>query len=280
MDNSSFRKHLILAVGLCLLLLTSALTVFPDDKLHIIACDVGQGDAILITYKSNEILIDGGPDNKVLDCLSRHMPFWDRTLEMVILTHPQSDHFVGLIEVFRRYKVDLFLANSVDNPGNKGYQVLKSEVGGRGIRTIEPAVGQKYRLGLIYLDILNPPQEFVSKELNDYSVVTKMIYGNFKAIFSGDIEGNMDKYLLGNGILEQVNYLKVNHHGSKNGLTKTILEVLRPEVAVISAGKNNRYGHPHKQTLDLLNDYSAKVYRTDQVGDVEIISDGKSFWTK
>lgn len=280
MGDSFLRKHTVLAVGLSLLLFVSSLVVFPDDKVHVIACDVGQGDAILIIYKTNEVLIDGGPDNSVLDCLSRHMPFWDRKLEMVVVTHPQSDHFTGLIEVFRRYEVDLFLSNSVDNPGNRGYQLLKSEVGSRAIRTINPATGQRYRLGLIYLDVLNPPETFVSKELNDYSIVLKMTYGNFKAIFTGDIEGNMDDQLLRNGLLEDVNYLKVNHHGSKNGLTKPILEILRPEVAVISVGKDNKFGHPHKETLDLLESYGVKVLRTDQLGDVEVISDGKSFWSK
>lgn len=280
MGDSFFRKHTVLAVGLSLLLFVSSLVVFPDDKVHVIACDVGQGDAILIIYKTNEVLIDGGPDNSVLDCLSRHMPFWDRKLEMVVVTHPQSDHFTGLIEVFRRYEVDLFLSNSVDNPGNRGYQLLKNEVGSRAIRTINPATGQRYRLGLIYLDVLNPPEAFVSKELNDYSIVLKMTYGNFKAIFTGDIEGNMDDQLLRNGLLEDVNYLKVNHHGSKNGLTKPILEILRPEVAVISVGKDNKFGHPHKETLDLLESYGIKVLRTDQLGDVEVISDGKSFWSK
>jgi len=278
MDSSFFRKHLVLVLGLLSLTFGLSLTAFPDNNLHIIACDVGQGDAILITYKTNEILIDGGPDNSVLSCLSRHMPFWDRTLEMVILTHPQADHFTGLIEVFRRYKVELFLTNAVDGSA-QSYQLLKSQVGGGGVSVASPIVGQRYRLGLIYLDVLNPPQGFISKNLND-SIVLKMNYGDFKAIFTGDIEGNMDSKLLENNLLEPVNYLKVNHHGSKNGLTKPILEALRPEVAVISAGKQNRFGHPHKETLDLLNSYGIKILRTDQVGDVEILSDGKSWWAR
>lgn len=279
MGSSSFRKHLVLVFGLLSLTLGLSLTALPDSNLHVIACDVGQGDAILITYKTNQILIDGGPNNSVLSCLSRHMPFWDRTLEMVILTHPQADHFTGLIEVFRRYDVQTFLENDVPASA-QSYQLLKSQVGGGGISTIRPAVGQRYRLGLIHLDVLNPPHDFISKDLNDYSIVINLTYGGFKAIFPGDVEGNMDSHLLGSNLLGHVNYLKVNHHGSKNGLTKSILEVLRPEIAVISAGKNNRFGHPHTETLDLLNSYGVKILRTDQMGDVEILSNGKSFWVK
>ena len=255
----------------------------PDGNLHIITCDVGQGDAILITNKSNQILIDGGPDNSVLTCLGKYMPFWDRKIEMVILTHPQSDHFTGLIEVFRRYQVDVYLANAVDNPGNEGYQVLKKEVGSRGVKVVSPHSGQQMRLGLIYLDVLNPAEGFESKNLNDWSVVAELRFGSFRAFFTGDIEGSMDVKLLEQLALsevERVDYLKVNHHGSKNGLTKTILGVIMPKVAVISAGKNNRYGHPHKEILEMLKNINAKVFRTDQSGDVEIVSNGKSYWVK
>ena len=277
MGSSSFRKHLVLVFGLLSLTLGLSLTALPDGNLHVIACDVGQGDAILITYKTNQILIDGGPNNSVLSCLSRHMPFWDRTLEMVILTHPQADHFTGLIEVFRRYDVQTFLENDVPASA-QSYQLLKSQVGGGGISTIRPAVSQRYRLGLIHLDVLNPPQDFISKNLNDYSIVINLTYGEFKAIFTGDVEGNMDSHLLDSGLLGPVNYLKVNHHGSKNGLTKSILDALKPEIAVISAGKNNRFGHPHTETLDLLNSYGVKILRTDQMGAVEILSDGDRWW--
>ena len=276
-------KTKVVVLGLFVAVGLISIFSLPDKNLHVIACDVGQGDAILLVNGANQILIDGGPDNSVLNCLGRHMPFWDRKIEMVVLTHPQSDHFTGLIEVFRRYQVDVYLANATDNLGNEGYQVLKKEVGSRGVKAVGPYAGQQMRLGLIYLDILNPTGGFESKNLNDWSVVAELRFGSFRAFFTGDIEGSMDVKLLEQLALsevERVDYLKVNHHGSKNGLTNELLEVLRPKVAVISAGKNNHYGHPHQEILEMLKDANAKILRTDQLGDVEIISDGKSYWVK
>lgn len=279
MEKLNFWK--ISAVSFLLLAAIFIIGIFstPDNKLHVIACDVGQGDAILIVNKGNEILIDGGPDKSVVDCLSRHMPFWDRTIEMVILTHPQADHFTGLIDVFRRYKVGTFVANEVDNPDALSYRVLKKEVGSAGITPIAPYSGQRMRLGLIYLDILWPiEKEF--KDLNDYSVVSRVTFGGFKAMFTGDLEVSMSDELIATNLLVPVDYIKIAHHGSRNGVTNKLFDILRPKVAVISAGKNNKFGHPHPETLNFLNERGIKYLGTYEIGDVEIISDGKSFWKK
>ncbi len=106
-------KYLSFSLILVLSVVWLAVITFPDNNLHIIACDVGQGDAMLLTYKNFQVLIDGGPNSKVLPCLSGHMPFWDRQIEVVILTHPEADHFIGLIDVFKNYKIKYFLANQV-----------------------------------------------------------------------------------------------------------------------------------------------------------------------
>ncbi len=269
---------------------------FPDKNLHLIACDVGQGDAILTTYGNVQVLTDGGADNKVLSCLSRHMPFWDREIEMVVLTHPQLDHFGGLVEVFKRYKVDTFLGNSVD-ASSSGYQVLKKEIESSQAQIVNPSEGMMIRLGKIHYDIVNPPQNFdgaviagqavgvlgaftASRDLNDYSVVANLSYDNFRALLTGDIDQNMIPDILKTGRIEKVDYLKVPHHGSKNGLTKELLDATDPKVAVISVGKNNRYGHPHEEVLKLLRETGTKVLRTDKNGEVEVITDGKKWWMK
>lgn len=265
-----------------LLLVVAVFVIFvfslPDKNLHIITCDVGQGDATLVVWKNNQILIDGGPDSSVLNCLGRHIPFYDKELEMVILTHPDADHSFGLVDVVRRYKVDLFLENDVSSD-TQGYRLLKKEVGSRGIKVVRPLADQKMRLGLIYLDILWPDGgEY--RMTNDYSTITEFKFGSFKALLTGDLQSNMEDRIIAIGQLKQVNYIKASHHGSRNGMTNFLLGVLRPEVAVISAGKNNRYGHPHQETLDLFAKHNIKVFRTDESGDIEIISDGKSFWKK
>ena len=272
-----FWNNIFIFLLMILALIVIALFQLPDSNLHIIACDVGQGDAILVTYKNIQILTDGGPDNKVLECLGKHIPFWDREIELVISTHPQKDHYFGLIEVFKRYKLDNYLYNDIDS-GNLDYQVLEKVVGGSGVNVIRPFAGQVIRVGMIYLDILNPPDGFTDPNANNIGIVDLLKFGKFKAIFTADVENKISDELSTLSQVEGVNYLKVNHHGSKNGLTQNLLEKLRPVVGVISDGKNNIYGHPHKEILDLLGKYNVKVLRTDEMGDVEVVTDGEKYW--
>ena len=242
-----------------------------DDKFHLIACNVGQGDAILAVYGRTEILVDGGPDRKVLDCLGKYMPFWDRTIELVILTHPEKDHYGGLTDVFTRYHIDNFMFNDLQ-VSSPDYQALLSLVGGSVGRVIRPLKGQHLRLGLMSLDIENPDAT-PKTELNLYSVVAELRFGGFSSLLTGDIPNFTF------GAKHHVQYIKVPHHGSKNGLTASLLEETTPDLAVISVGVNT-YGHPSPETLKMLNEYGVKYLRTDQVGDVEIISDGKNWKVK
>ena len=270
-------KYTFILLSLVLSLLFIAIFQVPDENLHIIACDVGQGDAILVVYKNIQILTDGGPNNKVLECLSKHVPFWDRGIELVISTHPQKDHYYGLIEVFKRYKLDNYLYNDIDS-GNLDYQVLEKAVGGSGVNVIRPYMGQIIRVGPIQLDILNLSGNSETGNTNDMGIVTLLKYDQFKAIFTADVENKISDGLSALSEVEGVNYLKVNHHGSKNGLSEMLVKALNPQVAVISNGKNNVYGHPHKEILDLLGKYNVKVLRTDEIGDVKFVTDGNKYW--
>jgi len=143
------------AVLLLLLNATVWISVFafPNDKLQLIACDVGQGDAILINYKSFQILTDGGPDNSVSNCLSKYMPFWDRTIEVVILTNPDKDHYQGLIDVLKTYKVENYIESYLPD-STQGYKVLQDTVGSSGTKVLKPQKGTSIRYGLMSLDIL------------------------------------------------------------------------------------------------------------------------------
>lgn len=272
-----------------------AVIVSPDSKLHLITCDVGQGDAILATYRKTQILIDGGPDRSVLICLSEHMPFWDREIEVVILTHPEADHFTGLIEVFKRYRVKTLVATPLD-ASSQGYQVLKNIVGGSGTRVVNPTSGMVIRLGLLYLDIVYPANKnlgltnpFINNDVlgafssnqssNDFSIVANLRLGEFDALLTGDIGPKVINDVLATGKIRDIDYIKIPHHGSKNGLTKELLEASVPEIAVISVGKNP-WGHPHKEVLELLERYGLDVYRTDQHGNIEVVTDGKKWWLK
>lgn len=291
-------KYIYGILILVLLLVTIALFQLPDNNLHIIACDVGQGDAILTVYKDIQILTDGGPDNSVLNCLGRHLPFWDRTIELVISTHPDADHSTGLVEVLNRYKVDKILVNPIDS-GTQTIKALQKVVGKGGIGVMSLVGGTKLRLGLIYLDMVNPSLSQISSLVekvedsplhffkpidatNEYSISYVLHYGKFSGLFTGDIGSATSDRLAEQFALsgvEGVNYIKIPHHGSKNGLTENLLKSLVPKVAVISVGKNS-YGHPTQQVLDMLVKYNVKILRTDEMGDVDFVTDGDKYWIK
>jgi competence protein ComEC len=291
----TFWKNIYLGLGLALIAIWMAVFAYPEKKLHLIACDVGQGDAILAIYGTTQILVDGGATDKVIDCLGTHMPFWDRKIEVVLLTHPQLDHFGGLSEVFKRFQVERFVATGLDS-SSQAYQALISMVGGSGVQVVNPTTGMVIRSGLLYLDIVWPSSDFQiatggistsnvlgaftsKKDPNDFSVVANLRLGEFDALLTGDIGPKVISEIIRTGKVRDVEYIKVPHHGSKNGLTKELLEIASPEIAVISVGKNS-FGHPHKEILDLLKEYGIQTKRTDKDGDVEIVSDGKTWWIK
>lgn len=270
-------KYLFGILALSALSIWLAFFASQDRNLHLIACDVGQGDAILAIYQNIQVLTDGGPGSSVLTCLEKYMPFWDREIELVVLTHPQFDHYGGLIEVLRRYKVGTFLTNNIDS-STPSLEALRNVVGGSETRVIYPGVGRRIRAGMIYLDILHPEKGTVSANVNNISIVSILRFGDFEALLTGDIENEIANEIAEKGLIKNVDYIKIPHHGSKNGLTLGLLETSKPEIAVISVGKKNSYGHPHKEVLEMLASYGLRVLRTDELGDIEVVSDGKKWW--
>jgi competence protein ComEC len=253
----------------------------PDGKLHVNFCDVGQGDAIFLqTPKGRDILIDGGPDAKVLDCLSGKMPFYDRTLELMVLTHPQADHLVGLIEVLKRFKVEKILTTSATNntPEFEAWQKAQSS---KKAEVWQAKKGQKVALEDNFEgEILWPPDLFFADEINDTSIVLKINYFDFCLLLTGDAGKPVWLNLSSSGALNRCFLLKVPHHGSKNAIDEVLLSQVAPKIAVITVGKNNHFGHPSQEVLDLLKKYGVDILRTDEKGTIEIVSDGKKWWLK
>jgi len=294
----------VAGIGLIIFVLLSGIFVFQyvkfyDGKVHVVFCDVGQGDAIFIrTPKGLDILVDGGPDGKVLSCLSSHMPFWDRKLELVILTHPHADHLNGLISVLGHYKVDSFATEMIRN--NTGsFSSLMDKLKNQNIKIQHVYAGDRFKFNDgVNLSIVGPRKEFIKKtspggvigERKEFASILSFIkYKGFEVLLTGDSQDSE----LGEAILSfdsapfgaaqgkqgKIEILQVPHHGSKTGLSSEILDSIKPELAVISVGKNN-YGHPTAQTIKILRDKDIKILRTDQIGDVEIISDGESWFAK
>lgn len=288
-------KYLVSILGLIASAIWLAVSSMPSNNLRVIACDVGQGDGFLIIKGTTQILVDAGPsETKMVDCLGRYMPFWDHTIEMAILTNPDKDHYFGFISVAQRYSINLFVATPVQKEG-EDYKALVDAIADHNISIANPLTGTAMKLSDIEIDFVWPRASDISTEYiasggksgvlgavattkspNALSLVFNLKYKNFKALFTGDIEPDETETLLQTGKISDVDYLKVPHHGSKNGLTKELLQASSPGVAVISVGKDNRYGHPSSEVIQMLSEAGIKTFRTDQVGDVLIESDGES----
>jgi competence protein ComEC len=246
--------------------------------------DVGQGDAIFIqTPKRNQILIDGGQSSVILEKLGKEMPFWDRSIDLIILTHPERDHLVGLLEVFKKYKVENIFWTGIkrDIPEYQEWQkLIKKE---RAKIYIIPFV-QKVTIGKdISMNFLYPIENLADKEYqnsNDTSIVAKLNFNQNSFLFTGDISKSVEEELINYYQNLKSDVLKVAHHGSKTSTSEEFLKKILPKIAVIMVGKENPYGHPHQEVLEILNKFGIRVLRTDENGDVKIISDGQKLKIK
>jgi len=262
-------------LSLFLFLLCWVLFNLPDGNLHLIFCDVGQGDATLIVYRQTQILVDGGPDQKVLQCLDKNIPFYDRRVEMVVLTHPEEDHETGLIDVLERYNVRYFVSNGMGK-SSATFLELKKTKEDKGVLSILAKVNDQIKIGPLLFSVLWPPKGYLQTDkLNDSSVVLKLSFGDFDALLPGDISEKVEDSL----DLERVEVFKVAHHGSKFSTSEVFLNLIKPHLAVISVGKN-RFGHPTQEVLDRLNQAQIKVLRTDKIGEIEIVSDGRRWYNR
>lgn len=241
--------------------------------------DVGQGDAAFVeTSERVQILIDGGPNSAILEKLGNEMPFWDRTIDLVILTHPEKDHMAGLIEVLKSYKVENILWTGVvrNTAEYKEWQKLIKE---EGANIFIAQAGQRILGGRSDLDVLFPFESLEGKEMkdsNDSSIIARLVFDKTSFLFTGDSTKSVEKELLLDLVKQQLDadVLKVGHHGSKTSTSKEFIGAVSPEIAVISAGRNNRYGHPHQEVLDNLA--GVAILRTDLDGNIKLKSDGVS----
>ncbi|MBI3981225.1 MBL fold metallo-hydrolase [Candidatus Microgenomates bacterium] len=260
-------------------LISQLLRLFPDGKLHLYFCDVGQGDGIYLrTPKGTDILIDGGPDEKILQCLSDKMLPFDNRIEIIFLTHKQSDHLTGLLAVLEKYQVGE-LIDSADNHENKLTQIWEKSIKTSGIKRTVVVDDQAVVIkdGVV-LDLLWPPQDYFPTEPNGFSTNIKLSFNLFTGLFTGDLGSNEQNILL-NKKRQQIadlTVLKISHHGSNKDLHKEFIQVISPDISVISVGKNS-YGHPGKDVLQFLKSLSVKVFRTDQNGTIEVETDGKTY---
>lgn len=259
-----------------------AVFYFEDSRsVAVTFFDVGQGDAIFIELPDrNQILIDGGPGKTILSKLGRAMPFWDRSIDLLVLTHPHADHLDGLLEVLGRYRVGMVLESGVSHSIPE-YQEWRTVLNEKNIPVVFARAGHIVRAGSgISLRTLAPfdnESGKTKKNMHDANVVLRMVHGKNSFLFTGDAE-KMEEYRM---ILEHASeldtdVLKVGHHGSKTSSTEEFLRAVSPRFAVIQVGKKNRYGHPAQEVIDRLITSGAKIFRNDLDGDIRFSSDGNS----
>jgi len=274
MKQSSFILLTLLILNI--LVLPFVVILSFGAYLEVSFFDVGQGDSIFIKAPGDyQVLIDGGPSYlKVLDGLSREMPFNDKEIDLVILSHPESDHMTGLLSVLENYKVDNILWTGIEKEGEK-FESWKRMIAEEGANIYYANLGDKIIMGETVLEIINPKEalrgaEF--KESNDTAIVSRLQYKDSSFLFTGDISSKIEKEL--NDI--DVDILKVAHHGSKYSTSEEFLKKTSPLLSIIQVGKNS-YGHPTNEVLTRLDNFGIKVLRNDTNGDIKIVSDGINY---
>ncbi len=252
-------------------LLFSKSVLFNAD-VKIFVLDVGQGDSILIKAFDKNILIDAGPDRNLSS--SKINSFGVKKLNLVIATHPHSDHIDGMVEVIRRYNPEYYLDPGIHHT-SKIYKTLLDLVEEKGLKYMRPR-GQTIHLQSAILYIFPLPSNI--KSINNGSVVSKLSYKDFGMLFLGDAELEEQSFLIDTSKDNlKSNVIKISHHGSNTGTNQRLIDIVSPETAVISVGENNPYGHPHREVIELLKKNNIKIYRTDRDGTVIVLSDGSKY---
>ncbi|MBI5466083.1 MAG: MBL fold metallo-hydrolase [Candidatus Kerfeldbacteria bacterium] len=255
------------------------LTFLPSPSLlRLTFFDVGQGDAALIQTPDGQIiLIDGGPDRTILKKLGSALPWNERTIDLMILSHPHSDHVSGLIPVLERYRVRQVLASGVVHTTPEYLKWLEL-VRDKKIPLTVAQAGQRLELaGGVAVEVLWPVASYAGQrvgDLNATSIVNQVRYGATSVLFTGDTPRENEQVMLEAGADLKADILKVAHQGSRTSSSEEFISSVAPEVAVIPVGRHNRYGHPHAEVVERLSKLVHQVLRTDLEGDIKFVSDG------
>ncbi len=277
-----FSRRVIIALAVAALLTWLAGRSLPDGRLHVYFLDVGQGDAIFVQAPGGQqILVDGGPSpSALLSQLADVMPFWDRSLDLVVLTHADADHLTGLLPVMERYHVARVL-EIPPTPGAGQTSLMagwRDRVARSGAIQTEAHAGLRLAAGSATMTVLYPGAENPGGEAtdNNESVVLRLEYGRNSFLLTGDAEEAAERGMLASSLPLRSDVLKVAHHGSRYSSSAAFVAAVAPSVAVIQVGAGNRFGHPDAEALARLA--PAQILRTDQSGRIEVIGEGERLW--
>jgi competence protein ComEC len=237
--------------------------------------NVGQGDSELIRTKAGNILIDAGPNNQILFEISKILPFYDRIIDLVIISHPNTDHFNGLFSLLEHYKIRAVMINNLDYPASR-YQNLLKQLKINNVLFLKGENGTKIKWDNNFISIISPLNS--NTNVNNSSLVALLNLNQKQFLFTGDIESSVEKKII-KYFNQPIDVLKVPHHGSQTASSEEFLNTLKPKIAVIEVGENN-YGQPHPDTLKRLNAVGAQIFRTDLDGTIQFIFDNNIYQIK
>ena len=275
MHEDSVKKYWLPLLAIGLLVVVIFLIYLDCQNSHkrftFAMLDIGQGDALFIESPTGtQVLVDGGPSKKILSELSKVMLPFDHSIDAIFITNPDQDHIGGFLDVLKNYKVGkVFISGTTSD--SKTYQNFEEEIKKEKIPQILVKKGMNIDLGGgARISIIFPDRDVSTWPTNDGSIVAKLTYGKNSIMLTGDASIKTEQIILNNNPTEslQSDILKVAHHGSRNSTSQGFLEVVDPKIVLISDGKNNKYGHPHQEILDLLSKFGMKILRTDQVGTI------------
>lgn len=285
MQNNKNKIYLY-AIGL-LIVLNIVIYFYSNNKkdyLEVAFLDVGQGDSIFITAPNGkQMLVDGGKNESFLTSLSSEMNSADRTIDVVVATHPDADHIGGFPEIFDRFNI-LNYVSSVSFSETSLFKELENKSKKEGSLNLKAKRGDVIILDKkrgIYFQILSPYDGIDAKDTNNSSIVGRLVYGDVVFLLTGDASKMIENVLAYSDeeILES-DVLKVGHHGSKTSSSLIFLEKVKPDFSIISAGRNNSYGHPHEDVISALNDVNSKILETSKEGNIVFQTNGIDLWRK
>lgn len=264
---------ILVLVGLGIFL---AIESFKIGRAEMVFCDVGQGDGFFMTSsRGNVIVFDGGPGGKIVDCLDKYLPIWNRKIDVMVATHAQEDHIAGQINIFNKYKVDKVIWSGVTNE-TAFFNTWHKDLIDENSQVVNLKRGDKVILDDLTFEFLWPNREEIdawkannTMDMNDTAYVVRMTKDSFCAYLTSDVSKTILPFVMD----KPCELLKVAHHGSKTGTDSFVLDRSGVKIAVIQVGKNNRYGHPNKEVLDVLGEKHLEILRNDTEGDIRFYYD-------
>jgi len=275
------RAVAVLALPAAAIASGAALAFWPSspERLEVTFLDVGQGDAILLrTPSGHDVLVDGGPGRAVLRGLGDELPWHDRDIELLVLTHPQADHALGLLDVLARYDVTRIVAGPGAEP-SATYRAWLESVAGEGTPLQTAREGDAFDLGDgVRIDVLAPDATMAADaRINNTGAVLRVSWRDISFLLTGDIEAAAERAMLSDGVELRANVLKVAHHGSATSSTRAFLDAVQPQIAVVMSGADNPFGLPAPEVVSRIQEY-ADVYNTATDGAVHVETDGHRLW--